>query len=134
MPIRYEVKNSGNLVHSVATGPVSEADLLDYQTTLLADPRVKPGFHELFDATVARDAGLSEAVLEKMVEADLEHAEKLRGSKCAVVVRDGFKWAERYTQLHKGPNRIMVFVNMEVARAWVGIDDTASLTNRPLHL
>jgi hypothetical protein len=131
MPISYEVKNSGNFVHSVATGPVSDADLLDYQTTLLADPRVKPGFHELFDATAAHDAGLSEAVLEKMVETDLGHAEKLRGGKCVVVVRDGFKWAERFTQLHKGPNRIMVFVNMEVARAWVGIDETASRASRP---
>jgi hypothetical protein len=131
MPISYDVKNSGNLVHSVATGPVSEADLLDYQATLLADPRVRPGFYELFDATVAHESGLSEAVLEKMVEADLEHTEKLRGSKCAVVVRDGYKWAERFTQLHKGPNRVMVFVNLEVARAWVGVNDAASETHRP---
>ena len=54
MPIKYEVRNDGNLVFSVATGPIGEADLLDYQTALLSDPRVKPGFDELFDATAAQ--------------------------------------------------------------------------------
>ena len=123
MPIRYEVRNDGKLVHSVAAGPVGEADLLDYQTALLSDPRIKPGFNELFDATLAREAGLTEAVLTTMIEADLSHADKLRGGKCAIVIWDGFEWAERFVHAHKGPNEVMVFINMDVARTWIGASD-----------
>ena len=131
MPITYDVRNDGNLVLSVATGPISEADLLDYQTALLSDARVKPGFSELFDATAAHESGLSEAVLRNMVEADRAHAKKLRGGKCAIVAQTGFEWAQRYADLHQGPQRMMVFVNMEVARTWVGISDAARQTNQP---
>ena len=131
MPIKYEVRNDGNLVFSVATGPIGEADLLDYQTALLSDPRVKPGFDELFDATAAHESGLSEAVLQKMVETDLAHTEKLGGGKCAIVAHSGFKWAQRYADLHKGPQSVMVFVNMGVARTWIGISDTARQTSQP---
>ncbi|MHC4518079.1 MAG: hypothetical protein ACYTAS_05790 [Planctomycetota bacterium] len=130
MPISSEVNNSRDLVHSVATGRVNEADLLDYQVALLADPRVKPGFDELFDATRAHESGLSEAVLEGMVEADLEHTEKLRGGKCAIVVRSGFAWAERFVQSHQGPHDVMVFFNLEVAQAWIGTRSQACWTDR----
>lgn len=130
MPISFEVDKSGNLVHSVATGRVNEADLLGYQATLLADPRLKPGFDELFDATRAHGSGLSESVLEKMVETDLEHAEKLRGGKCAIVVRNGFEWAERFAQLHEGPHNVMVFFNLEVAWAWLGARGEACRVDR----
>ena len=131
MPITYDVRNDGNRVLSVATGPVTETDLRDYQAALLSDARVKPGFDELFDATAAQESGLSEAVLRNMVEADLAHTEKLRGGKCAIVAQTGFAWAQRYVDLHKGPQNIMVFVNMEVARTWVGISETTGQMSQP---
>ena len=125
MPISYDVRNDGNLVHSVAAGSVCEADLLNYQTALLSDPRVKPGFNELFDATLAREAGLTEAVLEEIIETDLLHTDKLRGGKCAIVIWDGFEWAERFVRSHQGPQDVMVFVNMDVARTWIGESDAS---------
>jgi hypothetical protein len=130
MPIKYDVRNDGNLVFSVAEGPIGEADLLDYQAALLSDPRVKPGFNELFDATAAHESGLSGAVLQKMVEADLAHAEKLGAGKCAIVAQTDFEWAQRYADLHKGPQSVMVFVNMEVARAWIGIGKSTGQTSQ----
>jgi len=120
MPVTYEVKNDGTFVHTKAHGEVTEEDLLSYQAAVLADPRIKPGYYELFDATTAEAAGVSEATLEKMSEVDKEHAEKLEGGKCAVVVRSGFELAKRFESFRDRPHNVMVFFNLDVARAWLG--------------
>ena len=120
MPVTYEVKNDGTFVYTKAYGEVTEQDLLEYQVTLLADPRVRPGCYELFDATSARAVGVSEATIEKMATVDKEHVEKLEGGKCAVVVRNGFELAKRFESLRDRPHNVMVFFNLDVARAWLG--------------
>ena len=120
MPVTYEVKNDGTFVCTKAYGEVTEQDLLEYQAALLADPRVKPGCYELFDATGAQAVGVSEATIEKMAAVDKEHAEKLEGGKCAVVVRSGFELAKRFESLRDRPHNVMVFFNLNVARAWLG--------------
>jgi len=120
MPVTYEVKNDGTFVHTKAHGEVTEEDLLEYQAATFADPRIKPGCYELFDATKAQGVGLSEAVIENMFEVDKNHTEKLQGGKCAVVVRSGFDLAKRFESFHDRPHNVMVFFNLDVARAWLG--------------
>lgn len=120
MPITYEIRNEGRFVHTQAAGEVTEDDLLNYQAAVLSDARVKPGFNEFFDGTAARGASLSQAVLEKMIAVDRNNGEKLRGGKCAVVVRNEFDLAETFERLHGGPHQVMVFFNLDVAWAWLG--------------
>jgi len=120
MPVTYEVKNDGTFVYTKAHGEVSEQDLLEYQAAVLADPRIEPGYYELFDATSARAVGVSEATLEKMQQMDKLHAEKLEGGKCAVIVRSGFELAKRFESFRDRPHNVMVFFNLDVARAWLG--------------
>lgn len=120
MPITYTVRGDGHFVHTKATGPVTERELLDYQKTLLGDTRIRPGCYELFDATGAHGEGLSDAVLGKIVEVDRQHPGRLKGGKCAIVVRTDFELVERFAQRHDGPHEIMVFFNLDVARAWLG--------------
>ena len=120
MPISYEIADGGRFVHTKAIGAVSDEDLLTYQAALLADPRVQPGAYELFDATMAHGAGLSDAVIERIVNMDKANAKRLAGGKCAVVVRSEFDFADRLERLHEGPHEVMVFFNLDVARAWLG--------------
>ncbi|MBN2131333.1 MAG: hypothetical protein JW741_17665 [Sedimentisphaerales bacterium] len=120
MPVTYEVRNGGTFVHTKAHGEVTEHDLLEYQAAVLADPRIEPGYYELFDATTAQAVGVSEATLETMSEMDKKHVEKLAGGKCALVVRSGFELAKRFESLRDRPHAVMVFFNLDVARAWLG--------------
>ncbi len=120
MPICYEVSDGGHFINTRATGVITEEDLLRYQAALLADPRIKPGAYELFDATMANCSDLSDEVIPKIVESDRAHGERLRGGKCAVVVRAAFELADKLETAHAGPHELMVFYNLDVARAWLG--------------
>ena len=120
MAITYEVRDGGTFVYTTASGEVAEQDLLDYQVTLLSDSQVRPGFDELFDARMAQGAGLSETAIEKMIEVDRAHTDKLQRGKCAVVVRSDFELAKRFAERHKGPHQIMLFHNLNVALVWLG--------------
>ena len=120
LPVTYEVRKDGTFVYAKAHGEVSGPDLLEYQAAVLADPRIKPAYGELFDATTARAVGVSEATLERMLAVDKDHAEKLEGGKCAVVVRGGFELAKRFESFPDRPHSVMVFFNLNVARAWLG--------------
>lgn len=120
MPITYEASDGGLFVHTRAVGELSEEDLLNYQAAVLSDARIKAGFCELFDATAADGADLSEAVIDKMMVFDKRHVEKLRGGKCAIVVRSQFELADKFARSHSGPHNVMVFFNLDVAQTWLG--------------
>jgi hypothetical protein len=120
MPIAYEVRNGGIFVYTTASGEVTDQDLLGYQEALLSDPRVKSGFDELFDARMAEGTGLSTEVVEKIIEVDRTHTDKLQRGKCAVVVRSDFELARHFEERHGGPQQIMVFHNLNVALVWLG--------------
>jgi len=123
MPITYEVRDGGTFVYTLATGEIANQDLLDYQAAVLSDPRVMPGFDELFDAITAFEAGLSKEAIEQMIEVDSEHVEKLRRGKCAIVVRSGFELARHFEQTHGGPHNVVVFHNLDVALVWLGREE-----------
>ena len=131
MPVTYEVRNGGTFVYTKAYGEIGEEDLLEYQVALLGDPRTKPGFCELFDASTAQAAGVSEATLKKMAEVDQEHAEKLEGGKCAVVIRHGFELAKLFESFQARPYNVMVFFNLDVARTWLGEPGADTQTAAP---
>jgi len=120
MPITYEVRDDGAFVYTRATGEVTSQDLLDYQAAVLSDPQVRPGFDELFDATMGRGVGLSEAAIEKMIEVDKGHAEKLRRGKCALVVRSDLELVEHFEERHRGPHAVVLFYNLDIALVWLG--------------
>lgn len=120
MPIVYEVEDGGGFVYTTASGDVTGEELLNYQRALLSDPRVKSGLDELFDATLAHETNLSEAVIKEMIAVDKAHAEKLRRGRCAIVVRRGYELAERFVSLHAGPHNVMVFYSLDVAKVWLG--------------
>jgi len=120
MAITYEVRDGGTFVYTAASGEVTDEDLLTCQAAVLSDPQVRSGFDELFDARMAQGTGLSKAAIERMIEVDRAHTEKLQRGKCAIVVRSGFEFAKHFEEHHGGPHEIMLFHNLQVALVWLG--------------
>jgi hypothetical protein len=123
MSISYRIANGGRLVYTRASGPVTEEELLSYQVKLLKDPKVRPGFFELFDGTAAHGVDLADGLIEKLVAVDEAHADKLVRGKCAIVIRSDFELAEEFERLHHGPNEVLLFFNLDVASVWLGWED-----------
>ena len=123
MPITYEITDSGRFVHTKAISRITERELLASQAAILSDPRLRPGYYELFDGTMAYGSELSEDVITKIVAVDQANVDKLAGGKCAIVLRSDFELAELFELLHGGPHEVTVFFNLDVARAWLGQPD-----------
>jgi hypothetical protein len=122
MSITYEVSADGKFVHTKMTGEVTEQDLVSYMKDFVSDERVKPGFSELIDGTKGNGVGLTEKTAEKIVEMNRSIPEKLRGSKCAMVIKKNseFSLARHFEKLNKGLQTFIAFYNIEVAEKWLG--------------
>src|SRR2546423_722796 len=51
MPITYQIDTARRIVFSRGYGKVTDEDLLQYNTTLKADPNFDPNLNQLFDFT-----------------------------------------------------------------------------------
>jgi hypothetical protein len=121
MPITFEVDEQANFVDVKATGVVTEEDLLQYQTTLMADPRIRPGLRVLFDASTAQPGGLTPEAIQIIASLDRKLRQTCPADKSAIVVRD--KWAaELAHEFEKNTETdAVVFFNLDVAKTWLGI-------------
>ena len=122
MPIAYAVHEEGSLVHAKATGKVTEEDVVCYKRAIATDPRIKPGFRELFDAISAVDIGVTEDTVAKVSEIDNAHPDTFRGTRAAIVVQGarGFDLAKLYDKIYDGPGTVIVFYNLDIAKTWLG--------------
>jgi hypothetical protein len=125
MPIRYEVDPARGLVVATAEGVVTEADLLDYVTSVLANPDIRPGFRELVDLRgVTRIEIRPSALVDGVPSSIKEFAQQLRETRTAVVVsEDRVEEVSRLFDLVRRivPNTIRLFRDMDGARAWLGL-------------
>lgn len=121
MPISFEVDEKTNVVYVKADGEVTEEDLLQYQTALMGDPRLKSSFRLLFDARTARPGGITSEAIHILVVLDKKLRETCPGRKTAIVVR-GKLAAELAEEFERDaqPNAV-VFFDIDVARIWLGI-------------
>ena len=89
MPIRFEVDPARRLVLATAVAVVTEADLRDYLTSVLAHPYVRPGFDELADLRgVTRIEIPDSVVTEAIPSAIKEHEPQLHKTRNAIVVSE----------------------------------------------
>jgi hypothetical protein len=123
MPISYEVDETRNFVHVKLTGKITEEELMAHANNFFADPRIKPGFKELFDATAGVASGMTSRVVEGILSLESQHEELYAGAKLALVVPDkeGWELAKEYERQAQGS--VIVFYNLDIAKKWLVHDD-----------
>ncbi len=123
MPITYEVKDNGRLVHAKATGAITEAELLAYVDAVTEDDRVfKGAYSELFDASFAVDSRISLDALRQVAGMLLADPDARAARRLAIVVGTHMKIdkVEFYEQLAGGVENIIIFNDVSTARTWLG--------------
>ncbi len=120
MPIKYVVDEDRNFVYTKVTGAITPELLLAHTTRFLADPKIKPGFITLFDATTAQPQDMNQETLHEIMVVHSQHEQKLLNSKIALVVPDsaGFDFARGFERATIGT--AIVFNNISVAKTWLG--------------
>jgi hypothetical protein len=121
MSITYDVDETHNVVYATVLGTANAADFLAYAQQFLADPRIKPGYRELLDATAAQVGDITPDLFDRIVALDRERPEMLPGSRTAIVVPsvEGFDLARQYER--KAQLSVIVFTSLDVAKTWLGL-------------
>ena len=119
MPYSYTIDLHQRLVFTVATGIVSEADVLAYRAELQQDPRFAPTFGHLCDFSQADKINLSAAAIWSLAQAGIFAPTARR----AFVVRSAVDvgMARMYAILRDvaGDPGIGVFQEYTAALAWL---------------
>ena len=128
MPISYDILNDGHFIHAKTYGNVTGKDFIDFEVAHAIDKRLKPPVVELLE--IENDS--LKNITEKDITSVIDRREKLvnlpNPHRCAIVVSlgdiHGFDLAKYYggmVSLHY-PEDVIVFGDVFVARAWLGID------------
>lgn len=122
MPVSYRIDVARSLVLSVATGVVTDLDLLDHQQRLRDDPEFRPWFRQLFDFSAATTNEVSGRAVRQLAIAPAFGT----GSKRALLVPDdaGFGLARMFQTLRDehADESIAIFRDEQSARNWLGIE------------
>ncbi|MBN2178263.1 MAG: hypothetical protein JW743_02385 [Deltaproteobacteria bacterium] len=128
MPIKYTVENEGRLVHVIASGRMTNNDLLDYETAFANDDRIMTGPDVLFEIKPDSIVTITDNGMLKAIEQKEKLAKKAKSYRCAIVIsgrnREIWGLAKLYKKMNesKSPNVItIVFSDVGVAQKWLGI-------------
>lgn len=125
MPIRFEVDPARRLVVTTAGAVVTQADLQNYITSVLAHPGVRPGFCELVDLRGVTRIEIPESVIaDGLPNAIKEHKQQLTKSKTAIVTsEDNAEEVSRLYELLRRavPTTVGLFGDLDEAREWLGL-------------
>jgi hypothetical protein len=128
MPIEYTYDEVNNVLYTRFYGVVVDSDLQDQGNAVGADIRVKPGMRELVDLSGVEEIKASVSGLERNIQIDSRHREKLAGMRTAVVAQTdllyGFaRMFQALSELRDAPATVEVFRTDAEARKWLGLED-----------
>jgi len=130
MPITYTVHNEGNLVHAIASGTVTDSDLLDYETAFANDDRIMSGSDVLFEIKPDSIVTITDNGMLKIIEQRENLAKKAKFYRCAIVIsgknRQIWKMAQRYKKINESKFTDVItilFSAVGVAQKWLGIEE-----------
>jgi hypothetical protein len=127
MSIEYTYDEEKNILYTRFFGVVIDSDLKDQADALGRDPRIKPGVRELVDLSGIEDIQASPTALERNIQIDTTHREKLAGMRTAIVATTdllyGFsRMYQSLTEVKDSPSTVEVFRTEKEARKWLGLD------------
>lgn len=133
MPIAYTVHNDGRFIYAIASGTVTDKDIIDYELTHNNDERIKAPANELFEIRPGSFKEVTKDAFLKILE--LRKASKeLMPHRCAIVVSYGnhLAWdlARFYEMMATEHSRrsVIVFGDAGIARKWLGVEKIESET------
>ncbi len=127
---RYDVDADARLVIATFEGEVSDADLFDYLSDMLANTRYHAGWGSLIDLTPAQAIKLTSAGIQRMRALPLYMEERLHGARAAVLALEGsdaYDIARTYQQMGKAAAyEVRVFSDREKAMQWLLAERSAT--------
>lgn len=124
MPIAYTIDQRQGIIRTIATGVLTNDELIAHKKKIVADPAFKRGMVELSDVrAVDRLEVTAEGVMELAL---LDHADRdrLGDFKLAIVVSQDvvFGMGRMYqTRTSENPLNVNIFRDMQSACEWLGI-------------
>ena len=122
MPITYEVDQTNNLICAKATGSFTDEDVRQFESVILSEYSAKQGCSILFDATASTTEKLSERAVKRLLGMGTAtpSSDELLASKTAIVSPNTrcSAWIHAFV---RGTRRVIVFMSVEVAEAWLGL-------------
>jgi hypothetical protein len=121
MPVSYRIDAEAEIVFSEGSGCVTDAEALDHQDRLRADPNFRPHFRQLIDL---RDMTKVEVSADTVLQLG-ERNPFGQGARRAAVVTDRFAYAllrmfQIFTQ--RSLDQFHIFDHIDAAREWLGLD------------
>ncbi len=125
MSLTYGVSADGSFVYAVAGGHLRPEDVLEYETAISADDRVKRGFKEIVDVSGITEASITADDFQKVRDMMRASGKRTRRNRLAIVVsRDSsFKNARYFEQLVDPELTVIVFNNIQTAMVWLGVTE-----------
>jgi hypothetical protein len=127
MPEKYHIDREQRLVWSKFWGVFSDADLLNHQSRLRADPDFVPSFCQMVDMTEVTEVTLDPKVVKQVAESSVFSPQSQRAF---LVVKDLVFGIGRMYQLYqefKGQNSIQVYRDRGKALDWLKVNEVSQL-------
>jgi len=129
MPITYDILNGGHFIYAKTSGIVTGQEFVDFEVAHAVDKRLTPPVAELLEIENDSLKNVTENDITKVMDRREKLVNLPNPHRCAIVVSlgdiHGFDLAKYYggmVSLHY-PEDVIVFGDVIVARAWLGIDN-----------
>ena len=122
MPITYRIDTERNLVHTTASGTLTDEDVISMKASLVRNPDFRPGMNELSDIRQVEELAVTPEGIRQMVQQDEEDVDQITKHRLAIVVSQdlAFGMARMYEMLTEGHmENVSVFRELDEAVAWL---------------
>lgn len=120
---RYDVDKAGRLITASFEGEITDADLFDYLSQMLAQTSYASGWRSLIEMAGVTAVSLTTAGVQRMHALPLHMEERLKGARAAIVVPEGssaMPLARLYEKMAATKAYdIVVFTDRELAMKWL---------------
>ena len=124
MPLSYTIDNNRDVILTVASGILTDDELLEHKRKLRIDPLLKTGMVELTDLRKITELAVTPEGIKRFVAQDQQDAELFKGYKLAIVVNQDFAFGMgRMYEMMTAANLpdVRIFRDMNEARLWLAL-------------
>jgi hypothetical protein len=120
MPVTYQIDVALRVVLTSGYGDVSDADLLEHNIRLKADPLFDPTFNQLLDYTRVINSDVKSETIHRIAGQRIFSLSSRR----AIVVKPGLQYglARMFQSLRALEDKnIQIFLDFDEAKEWLGL-------------